>query len=106
MTATYRGAVDCIVEALEYVQPDTREQASETAEEALHEYIDNSLIYTRDILHLWDGSTHEEIGLADYDTIMSAVIASTYFQLREDWAGAIDDGIREYANLTGADLMP
>ena len=106
MTATYRGAVDCIVESLEYVQPDTLEQALETAEEVLHEYIDSALIYTRDILELWDGSTHEEVVLSDYDNIMSAVIASTYFQLREDWADAIADGIREYADLTGADLMP
>ena len=100
MTATYRGAVDCIVEALEYAQPATHEEALETADEALHEYIDNALIYTLDVLHLWDGSTHEEVGLSDYDTIMSAVIASTYFQLREDWADAIDDGVHEYANLT------
>ena len=97
MNATYRGAVDCIVEALGYVQPAMLAQALETAEEALIEYIDNALIYTRDVLHLWDGTTHEEVGLSDYDTIMSAVTASTYFQLREDWAGAIDDGIREYA---------
>ena len=97
MTATYRGAVDCIVETLEYLQPDTLAQSLEAAEEALHEYIDNALIYTRDILHLWDGATHEEVDLSDHDTIMSAVIASTYFQLREDWAGAIDDGVREYA---------
>ena len=97
MTATYRGAVDCIVETLEYLQPDTLAQSLEAAEEALYEYIDNALIYTRDILHLWDGATHEEVDLFDHDTIMSAVIASTYFQLREDWAGAIDDGVREYA---------
>ena len=32
MTATYRGAVDCIVEALEYVQPDTLAQSLEAAE--------------------------------------------------------------------------
>ena len=106
MTATYRGAVDRIVEALEYVQPDTLAQASETADEALHEYIDSALIYTLDILRLWDGSTHEAVVLSDYVDIMSTVIASTYFQLREDWAGAIDDGIHEYADLTGADLMP
>ena len=97
MTATYRGAVDCIVETLEYLQPDTLAQSLEAAEEALYEYIDNALIYTRDILHLWDGATHEEVDLFGHDTIMSAVIASTYFQLREDWAGAIDDGVREYA---------
>ena len=97
MTATYRGAVDCIVETLEYLQPDTLAQSLEAAEEALCEYIDNALIYTRDILHFWDGATHEEVDLFDHDTIMSAVIASTYFQLREDWAGAIDDGVREYA---------
>ena len=103
MTATYRGAVDRIVEALEYVQPDTLAQALETADEALHEYIDNALIYTLDILHLWDGTTHEEVGLSDYDTIMSAVIASTYFQLREDWAGAIDDGVREYGQARALD---
>ena len=96
MTATYRGAVDHIVEALEYVQPDTHDEALETADEALHEYIDNALIYTRDILHLWDGTTHDEIDLSDYGTIMTAVIASTHFQLREDWAGAIDDGISEF----------
>ena len=102
MTATYRGAVDCIVEALEYAQPATLEQALETADEALHEYIDNALIYTLDILSLWDGTTHEEVDLSDYDSIMSAVIASTYLQLREDWAAAIDDGIRECANLYGA----
>ena len=97
MTATYRGAVDCIVETLEYLQPDTLAQSLEAAEEALYEYIDNALIYTRDILHHWDGATHEEVDLFDHDTIMSAVIASTYFQLREDWAGAIDDGVHEYA---------
>ena len=96
MTATYRGAVDHIVEALEYVQPDTHDEALETADEALHEYIDNALIYTRDILHLWDGSTHGEVDLSAYEDIMSAVIASTYFQLHEDWAGAIDEGISEY----------
>ena len=104
MPATYRGAVDCIVESLEYVQPATHGEALERADEALHEYIDNALIYTLDILHLWDGSTHEAVVPSDYVDIMSAVIASTYFQLREDWAGAIDDGVHEYADLTGADL--
>ena len=96
MTATYRRAVECIVEALEYVQPATPAQALETAEEALHEYIGTALIYTSDVLRLWDGSTHGEVDLSAYDDIMSAVIASTYFQLREDWAGAIDEGINEY----------
>ena len=99
MAATYHRAVECIAEALEYAQPDTLAQALETADEALHEYIDNALIYTRDILHLWDGTTHEDVELSDYGTIMTAVIASTYFQLREDWAGAIDQGIRESGAL-------
>ena len=96
MTATYHGAVEYIVEALGYAQPATPAQALETADEALHEYIDNALIYTLDVLRLWDGSTHREVSLSDYEDIMSAVIASTYCQLREDWAGAIDEGISEY----------
>lgn len=97
MIASYSGAVRHIVEALGEAQPATPEQAREAADEALHEYIDNALIYTTDVLLLWDGTTHEEVDLSDYDSIMSALIASTYFQLRGDWADTVDDGVREYA---------
>lgn len=90
------NAYDAIVEALDYAKPDNEDDAREVAETALHEYIDTELIYTYRVLELWDGSTHEEVDLTSHETIMDAIIVSTYFQLREDWQEHVESAVEEY----------
>lgn len=90
------GAEFAITEALEYDKPETEDEAFEVAITALHEYIDNGLIYTHDILTLWDGSTHPEVDFSGHDDIMQALTESTYFQLREDWFDVAGDAVRAY----------
>lgn len=90
------SAYDAIVEALNYAKPDNEDDAREVAETALYEYIDNQLIYTNQVLELWDGSTHEEVDLTSHETIMDAIIASTYYQLREEWQEHLESAVEEY----------
>lgn len=90
------NAYDAIVEALNAAEPDNENEAQEVADTALHEYIDTELTYTYRVLELWDGSTHEEVDTADYETIMDAIIASTYYQLREDWQEYLESAVEEY----------
>ena len=72
-----RGAASSGSEALENSTPWDEARALELAREALEEYVDAGLIYTRDILELWDGSTHDNVILSDgYDDIMGAITAS------------------------------
>lgn len=92
-TATYTDAVEAVAEHVIYAAPDNEPEALEAAQTALYEFIDRALTYTADVLELWDETTNENIVLADYDNITDAIIASTYFQLLEDWADAIYDGI-------------
>lgn len=96
MTQNYWDTVDAIVEHLDYVKPEDELSAVDAAREALHESIDSALIYTSDVLKLWDGSTHEDVSLADYEDIMDAITASTYCQLSEDWDDAVYDGIDKH----------
>lgn len=98
------GATEEVTDHLEYVKPTNEEDALEAAYEALEQYIDSALIYTADILELWDGGTHEEVGLGSHDDIMEAITLSTYLQLREDWGGAILDGIEQYVGQTDLSL--
>lgn len=110
---SYRGAVSAIVEALEYLaegedftggDPDSVFYTLlETAQQALSQYIDNGLIYTADILELWDGSTHEIVTTFDGSVdLMQMVTASTAWQLEEDWAEAVYDAIDDWlTNVTG-----
>lgn len=104
---SYLGAISAIVEALEYraegedFSGDNSDNVfdilTEWAREALSEYIDNGLIYTADILELWDGSTNENVYHAGpADDIMQLVTQSVYFQLEEDWAEAVFDGADEW----------
>lgn len=96
MAHTFADAVAAVREHIEYVKPTTEDEALEAGDTALQEYIDNALIYTSDVLELWDGNTHNEVTLSDYDDLMSAITASTYFQLREEWSDAVYDGIDAY----------
>jgi len=96
MTINYEGAVSAIIETLEYNRPDNEATAIDLANEALHEYVDTGLTYTADVLELWDGSTAEEIDLANYDNLMDAVVASTYMQVKAEFNDAIFDGLDEY----------
>lgn len=93
MTRTYTDAAEAVAEAVTLERPDSENEALEVAQTALHEFIDTALIYTADVLEIWDETTNENIVLADYDSIADAIIASTYFQLLEDWADAVYDGI-------------
>ena len=97
MTINFNGAVEAVRERMEYATPDNEVSAVEEAREALAEYVDGGLVYTRDILDLWDGSTHESVSLSDgYDDIMGAVTASVYWQMMEDLDDAIFDGVDEW----------
>lgn len=111
---SYPGAVSAIVEALEYRAEDgyftgddpdsVFEILMEWGYSALSEYIDNGLIYTADILELWDGSTHEGVYVCEAGNIdlMQMVTASTAWQLQDDWAKAIYDGIDSWlTRVTG-----
>lgn len=114
---SFTGAISAIVEALEYRKdeiladsigdnPDSVfETLMEWGYQALSEYIDNGLIYTLDILELWDGSTNENVyhegGSVD---LMALVTQSTFHQLSEDWADAVYDGADAWlTSVTGKD---
>lgn len=96
MTINAFSAVDAIMEALDYGKPEDDNEATDMGGEALHEYIDNGLIYYRDILELWDGNTHAEVFVEEGADIMNLITRSVYFQLREDWDWAIYDAIDEW----------
>ena len=98
MTINAFSAKDAIVEALDYDMPEDENAATDSASEALHAYIDNGLIYYRDILQLWDGNTHAEVFVEEGADIMDLVTQSTYFQLCEEWDWAIYDAIDEWLN--------
>ena len=93
MTINAFGAKDAIVEALFYDMPEDEDAATDVASDALHAYIDNGLIYYRDILQLWDGNTHAEVFAEEGADIMNLITQSTYFQLREDWDWTIYDAV-------------
>ena len=94
MAINFKGAVEAVQEALEISPPWDEARALELAREALAEYVDGGLIYTRDILELWDGSTHDVVVLSDgYDDIMGAITASVYWQMMEEMDEAVGDGI-------------
>ena len=94
MTINFNGAVEAVREALENSTPWDEARALELAREALEEYVDGGLVYTRDILELWDGSTHDNVILSDgYDDIMGAITASVYWQMMEEMDEAVGDGI-------------
>lgn len=90
---TFTDAVDYISDRIRDERPTTEVEAIEVARDELRDVIDNALIYHSNTLELWDGSTDENIILSDYDDIMSAITASTYFQLSEQWSDAVYDGI-------------
>ena len=96
MTIDAFSAKDAIKEALDYDMPEDENAATDSAEEALHAYIDNGLIYYHDILALWDGNTHAEVYFEGSADIMNLITQSTYFQLREEWDWAIYDTIDEW----------
>ena len=96
MTTNAFSAVDAIMEALDYGMPEDEDTATDMASEALHAYIDNGLIYFRDILQLWDGNTHAEVYFEGSADIMNLITQSVYFQLREEWDWTIYDAIDEW----------
>ena len=96
MTINAFSAKDAIKEALDYDMPEDENEATDMGAESLHAYIDNGLIYYRDILELWDGNTHAEVYFEDSADIMSLITQSVYFQLREEWDWAIYDAIDEW----------
>lgn len=89
-------AQEAMVESLNHHIPCSESHAEDIAREALLEEIDTGLIYTHDILELWDCSTHENIVLSDFDDIMAAITASTAEQLMEDYDCLVFDSIDEY----------
>ena len=93
MTINAVSAKDAIVEALDYAMPENEDEATDMGAETLHAYIDNGLIYYRDILELWDGNTHAEVYFEGSEEIMSLITQSTYFQLCEEWDWTIYDAI-------------
>ena len=93
MTINSFSAKDAIKEHLDYAMPEDENAATDSANDALHEYIDGGLIYYRDILELWDGNTHAEVFVEGGADIMDLITLSTYYQLREDWDWAIYDAI-------------
>ena len=96
MTINAFSAKDAIMEALDYGMPKDEDTATDMASEELHAYIDNGLIYYRDIMQLWDGNTHAEVFVEEGADIMDLITQSTYFQLREDWDCVIYDAIDEW----------
>ena len=96
MARNIAGAIEEVREHLEYVKPRTEDEALEAGQEALNQHIDGALIYTFDVLELWDGSTHPEVDMSSVDDIMSAVAMSTFYQLSEDWNDALYDGMDAY----------
>ena len=93
MTINAFSAKDAIVEALDYEMPEDESTAIDSANEALHGYIDNGLIYYRDILELWDGNTHAEVFVGGSEEIMDLISQSVYFQLCEEWDWTIYDAV-------------
>lgn len=94
MTINYNGAVEAVRERMDYATPESEVSAVEEAREALAEYVDAGLVYTRDILELWDGTTHDAVDLTDgYDDIMHAITISVFWQMMEELEDAIYDGI-------------
>ena len=104
MTIDAFSAKDAIVEALDYDMPEDENAAADAASDALHAYIDNGLIYYRDILQLWDGNTHAEVFVEEGADIMNLITQSTYFQLCEDWDWAIYDAIDEWLDVHHAKI--
>lgn len=111
---SFNGAVRAIVEQLEWRTEDENfsgddpdsvfETLLEWAREALSQYIDNGLIYTVDILELWDGSTHEQVVIDRNRDLMDMVTESVAWQLHEGWADAVFDGADEWlTTVTGKD---
>ena len=118
MTIDAFSAKDAIVEALDYKMPEDEDAAIGAANDALHAYIDNGLIYYRDILELWDGNTHAEVFFDGSEEIMYLISQSVYFQLREEWDWTIYDAVDawldghpakigrdDWANLDRADAI-
>ena len=93
MTIDAFSAKDAIKEHLDYTLPEDENAATDAANDALHAYIDNGLIYYRDILELWDGNTHAEVFVEEGADIMNLITQSVYFQLREEWDWTIYDAI-------------
>ena len=96
MTINAFGAKDAIREHLDYTMPEDENAATDMGREALHAYIDDGLIYYRDILELWDGYTHAEVCFEGSADIMDLITQSVYFQLLEDWNCAIYDAMDEW----------
>ena len=92
----FQSALDSVKERLGWEKPENGESAEDAAREALHEFIDGSLIYTSDILKLWDGSTHENMHLSTHSDLLQAITESTFWQLLDELDGAVWDGIDEY----------
>ena len=102
MAINYTVAVEYIAESLMY-ETDTVDNESfalDRALELLSEYIVSGLTYHSDILALWDMSTHDNVELGNYDSLIDAITASVYHQLMEDWADAICDGVDEWIKRT------
>lgn len=98
MTISFNGAVSAVAEAMSEHQPQTEDDALQRGDEALWEYIDSGLIYTSDVLTLWDGSTDENV-YHDANAplnIMDLITQSTIYQLRAEWTDAVWDGVDQW----------
>lgn len=94
----YRSIEDAIRENLDCDKPDNLDEALELCNTTLHQELDNALIYTHRVLELWDGDTHDDICLADYDTISDAISASTYMQLYENCSDVVNEALENWVN--------
>ena len=104
MTIDAFSAKDAIKEHLDWAKPEDENSAIDSASEALHAYIDNGLIYYRDILQLWDGNTHAEVFVEEGADIMDLIVQSVYFQLREEWDWAIYTAMDEWLDAHPAKI--
>lgn len=74
---------DVLLDALNELDEYTSEHDYLTfLDERLHEEIDANLIYTSDIIDVWDGETHDNVDFRDADSISDLITESVYWQLR------------------------
>ena len=98
----FSDAVDVIVdELIQSSDPKTNyEQLTVIAEVTFNEYLDNCLIYTRDVVEMWQDlgyPTPDEITLSDFSTIAEVITTTVYFELSDgNRAQAVVDGIDNY----------
>lgn len=76
--------------------PSDRDALIEDLSETVYQTIDNSLIYTADVLALWEDAGHPEpFELGMNDTISGSITNAVYEHLRDESDGALYDAADE-----------